>query len=429
MKGGKNLNTRIYNANIYNGENDFTLLSGELHIKNDKISYIGNKPDKNIKFEKEINLNGNLIIPGFKNTHTHSPMTFLRSYADDLPLSVWLNERVFPMEAKLREEHLYTFTKIALLEYIQGGITSCFDMYFNIDPIVKACEEYGFRMAFCGAVNDFSESIEILESNFLKYNQKDSLISYKLGFHAEYTTSIEILKEIAALSNKYKAPVFTHNSETKLEVENCIKKYNMSPTELFESIGMLNYGGGGFHCIYFNENDYEIFKKNNMWVVTNPASNLKLSSGVGKISKMYKYGLNIAIGTDGPASNNSLDMFKEMYLLTALQKLIENDPAACPGEDVLKMAVSNGANAMGLTECNSLKVGKKADLTVIDLNKPNMQPNNNILKNIVYSGSTSNIILTMINGKILYNNGEFLINDDIEELYNCANKYMLEFSK
>lgn len=422
------MNTRFYNAKILIGKTNLEIISGELHVASDRIIYIGDTKKNNLTFDREINLNGNLIMPGFKNAHTHSPMTFLRSYADDLPLSAWLHERVFPMEAKLKEEHIYTFTKIALLEYIAGGTTTCFDMYFGVEHIAKACEEFGFRMVFCGAVNDFSQSPEILENYYNQYNKTDSLISFKLGFHGEYTTALPILKEIADLSKKYKAPVFTHNSETKSEVEDCKSRYGMSPTALFDSLGIYDFGGGGFHCIYLDENDLNIFKNKNLWAVTNPGSNLKLASGIAPIQKMINKGINLAIGTDGPASNNSLDMFREIYLTSTLGKYYEENPCAAPAKDILKMATLGGANAMELTDCDCLETGKKADLIVLDLNCPNMQPQNNIINNLVYSGSTSNVILTMINGNILYECGEFFVNEDIPALYERANKYMLDFS-
>lgn len=428
-KGGMNLNTRFYNAKILIDPEKDIIFSGELHIEGDRIKYVGDKNESNLKFNREINLNGNLIIPGFKNAHTHSPMTFLRSFADDLPLYEWLNNRVFPMEARLKDEHIYTFTKIALLEYISGGTTSCFDMYFGVDNIARACEEYGFRMVLCGAINDFSQSIDELEGNYLKYNKEDSLVSYRLGFHAEYTTSYELLKEISLLAKKYKAPVYTHISETKNEVDNCIAKYGKTPVSLLDSLGIYDYGGGGFHCTYFNENDIMIFKEKNLWAVTNPSSNLKLASGIAPIQKFMDNGINIAIGTDGPASNNSLNMFKEMYLTSCLQKYLLSDSQACQPGPVLKMATQVGAMVMGLNECVSLNPGMKADLCVIDLNRPNMRPINNIIKNIVYSGSDSNILMTMINGKILYENGIFYLKEDIERLYSLATKYMLDFSR
>ena len=182
-------------------------------------------------------------------------------------------------------------------------------------------------------------------------------------------------------------------------------------------MGAFDYGGGGYHCCYFTDEDIEIFKRHNCFVVTCPGSNTKLASGIAPICKYLQKGLKVAIGTDGPASNNSLDMFKEMTLTYALQKVSLKDPTALPAFELLKMATVNGALAMGLNDSDVLEVGKKADIVEIDLHRPNMQPINNIVNNIVYSGSKENVILTMINGKILYRNGEFLIDEDVESIY------------
>ena len=278
------------------------------------------------------------------------------------------------------------------------------------------------RAVLCGSINDFGGTVEEIEEEFNTYNSGDPLISYQLGFHAEYTTKREILEGIAALSQKYKAPVYTHNSETKAEVEGCKERYGITPTQLFEKLGMLEYGGGGFHCVWFDERDMEIFRDKGLWMVTNPASNVKLASGIAPICKMRAAGMkNFAIGTDGAASNNCLDMFKEMFLVAGLQKVKEEDAAACPAFDVLEMATKGGALAMGLTDCDVLAVGKKADLAVIDLKQPNMQPIHNIAKNLVYAGSKQNVKMTVIDGKILYEDGKFTT-VDANEVYERANK-------
>lgn len=331
------------------------------------------------------------------------------------------------MEAKLKGEHVYLFSKLAILEYLTSGITANFDMYFHVPDVINASIDCGFKTVICGSLNNFTDSLEKTEEYFVKYNQYHELISYCLGFHAEYTTSLQLLQGISELSEKYKAPVFTHNSETKQEVDECIKRYDKTPTALFDSLGIYDNGGGGFHCTYLNDEDIQTFKDKNLFIVTNPASNLKLASGIAPIEKYRKAGLMVAIGTDGPASNNSLDMFKEMYLVTALQKVQNNDASVCPAEDILNMATANGAKAMGLHDCDILAEGKKADLAVIDLNQPNMQPLNNIAKNIVYSGSKQNVKLTMINGKILYEEGSFFINDDVEKIYAQANSFLKSF--
>lgn len=227
---------------------------------------------------------------------------------------------------------------------------------------------------------------------------------------------------MAALAKKYKAPVYTHNSETMEEVQGCIERYGMTPTEFLDSIGMFNYGGGGFHCVHMTDKDLNICKEKNIWVVTNPASNLKLASGIAPVQKMLDMGIGLAIGTDGAASNNCLDMFREMFLTTALQKVSIPDASAADASDILYMATSGGALAMGLTDCDTLEKGKYADLIMLDIHQPNMQPLNNIAKNIVYSGSKQNVKMTMVAGKILYEDGKFNIGTDAEEIYAQANE-------
>ena len=289
-------------------------------------------------------------------------------------------------------------------------------MYYFPESMAKASVDFGFRTVMCGAVNNFKESVEKLEEYYNTYNNYNELISYKLGFHAEYTTKREILEGISELAQKYKAPVFTHSSETKSEVEGCIERYGKTPTELFEELGLWNYGGGGYHSVWLSDNDMQIYKKRGLWAVINAGSNAKLASGIADVQKMSNLGLNLAVGTDGPSSNNALDMFREMYLISILQKLKHNDAAAMDANEILKAATVGSARCMGLDNCDCIAEGKLADLTVIDLNRPNMQPINNITKNLVYSGSKDDVKMTVINGKILYENGEF-VNIDKEEIY------------
>ncbi len=416
---------RFYNAKIMTMA-DESIIDGELHTDGGRITYVGEAKAEQGGFDREIDLSGKLIIPGFKNAHTHGAMTFLRSFADDLPLNEWLYDQVFPHEAKLTEEAIYVFTQLANMEYLSSGITSSFDMYFKLDSYAKANVDMGYRTVLCGSINDFGGTVEGIEEEYNKFNNYNELVSYQLGFHAEYTTKRETLEGMAALSQKYKAPMYTHNSETKSEVNGCIERYGMTPTQLFDKLGMLEYGGGGFHCVWFDEKDMQIYRDKGLWMVTNPSSNLKLASGIAPICEMKRAGMkNFAIGTDGAASNNCLDMFREMFLVTALQKVKEMDASACPAFDVVEMATKGGALAMGLKECDVLAEGKCADFAVIDLNKPNMQPIHNIAKNLVYAGSKQNICMTVVNGKILYEDGKFLTVDE-NEIYARANKLARE---
>lgn len=439
------MNIRFYNARILipAKHHKFQVIEGELWVKGDTICYIGDGTDiyeQNkisdmcglqdvIVWEREIDVKRNLLMPGFKNAHTHTPMTFLRSYADDLPLQAWLNEQVFPNEAKLTGEDTYWLAILGIMEYLTSGITTNFDMYFLQQHHAKAYVDTGFRTVMVSGLNNFTDSLAALEENYLKINEMSELTNYRLGFHAEYTTSKELMEGLAKLAERYKAPVWTHNSETKREVEECKARWGMTPTQITDSLGMYQYGGGGYHCIWFNNKDFEIFKKHDMTAVTNPASNLKLASGIFPLKRFVEEGINVAIGTDGPASNNCLDMFREMFLTSGLAKLSEKDAACVGAEEILYMAVTGGAKAMNLPECDSLAVGKKADIIMIDLKQPNMQPENNLVKNLVYSGSKQNVKMTMVNGKILYEDNRFSIGFAPEEIYAKANEIISRIKK
>ena len=413
------MNIRIYNARILTMEEGRPLYEGEVHVVGNRIAYVGNVLSKeelkgkygDIAWDREIDAGGNVIMPGFKNAHTHSAMTFLRSYADDLPLLDWLNEQVLPMEAKLTGEDIYHLSKLAIMEYLTSGITANFDMYLTPDTIAKASQDCGFRTVMVGTLNNYAQSIEELEEYYNRYNNPEELVTFQFGFHAEYTNSRENLEKLAALCHKYQAPISAHSSESISEVEGCIGRYGMTPTALFDKLGMFDYGGSYYHCIHMTDDDLDLMAKKGIYAVTNPASNLKLASGIARIEDMLNKGIKVAIGTDGAASNNCLDMFREMFLVTGLAKVRGNNAAAVDACEVLKMATVNGAHAMGLRDADVLAAGKFADLIMIDLQQPNMQPLNNIVKNIVYSGSKQNVKMTMINGKILYEEIEEIIKE------------------
>lgn len=410
---------RFYNGKILTLKDGFDISNDEVWVKDDKIFHIGK--NDNLVADEEIDLNGNLLMPSFKNAHTHSAMTFLRSYADDLPLNEWLYNRVFPLEAKLTADDIYHLSKLAFAEYLTSGISACFDMYYFPENMIKASIECGFRSVLTCGLNDFQESLDKLENYYNKFNNYDSLISYKLGFHAEYTTSKEKIQGVAKLAEKYKAPVYMHASETKSEVEECVKKYGKTPTQLFNDLGIWNYSGGAYHSVWVNDDDLQIYKDKNVWAIINAGSNCKLASGIAPVQKMYDKNINVAIGTDGPASNNCLDMFREMFLIAATQKISLCDASVPDANKILYSATVGSAKSMGLDNCDVIDVGKQADLIVIDMHRPNMQPINNISKNIVYSGSKENVKLTMVDGKILYQDGEFKT-IDIEETYKQAQR-------
>ncbi|WP_026651151.1 amidohydrolase [Butyrivibrio proteoclasticus] len=421
------MRTRFFNARILTMEPDREIFVGEVWVVKDEIIFVGTEeegrsycndhPDQILIWDREIDCKKNLLMPGFKNAHTHSAMTLMRSKADDLPLSDWLNTQIFPIEAKMTGEDIYHLSKIAILEYLSSGITAAFEMYLTPFTVADSFRDCGFRCVQTSCVNNFSQSVELLEKYYTDINGKDEFNSFILGVHAEYTCSKELLEECAKLTHKYKAPFWAHIQETESETKECIERYGMTPIEFFDSLGLFDYGGGGYHLVWTNDHDREIMKKRGLYVVTNPGSNLKLASGIAPIKEYLEAGIPVAIGTDGPASNNCLDMFREMFLVTGLAKVKNMDASSVDAKEVLKMATVNGAKAMGLNDCDVLAPGKKADIIMLDLMRPNMQPINNIEKNIVYSGSKENVIMTMIGGVIRYENGKFNIGEDIDAIY------------
>ena len=416
------MTVRFYNARILTMK-DQNITEGELWTDNDRISYIGPSVDmSDKKFDREIDCKGNLLMPGLKNAHTHSAMTFSRSLADEYCLNDWLFKAIFPREAKLTPEHIYWFTKLAYAEYLSGGITACFDMYPKRIESARAAVESGFRYVSCDDANDFG-GMDLMEENYNKFNSYDPLVSYIYGFHAEYTTDLDNLKRVSELAHKYEAPVFAHISETKAEVEGCKERYGVTPAVLFDQLGIYDFGGGGFHCVWFTDEDRDIFKKRNLWSVFNACSNLKLASGITPVYKFIEKDMNIAVGTDGAGSNNALSMFREMYLDTVLSNVEINNAAAVDPFTILKAGTTGGALCMGLNDSDVLDQGKKADIIMIDMNKPSMQPENNIVRNIIYSADNSVVKMTMIDGKILYEDGKFTTLD-LDEVYKMCSKFM-----
>lgn len=418
---------RLYHARILTMDANQDIFEGEVWICDNRIEKLvkGEANDIEVVFDEQIDCMGNLLMPGFKNCHAHGPMTFLRSFADDLPLQEWLDTKIFPAEARLQEEDIYTLMQLAVLEYVRGGITTSFEMYFYPEMIARACIDMGFRVVLSGTVfgreEQMGDAVRTLAHDYETFHQCHPLVDYRLGFHSEYSCCRKLLEAVADLSRQYKAPVYMHNSETEKEVAECIERYGKTPVQVMNELGLFEYGGAGHHMVYTSQEDRAVLKEKGIYVVTNPSSNLKLASGIAPVMEYLKDGIPVAIGTDGPASNNNLNFFKEMYLTNALQKVKYNNAAAVLPREVLEMATVNGAHLLGLTDCDILAEGKQADLILIDLLKPNMQPVNDLINNLVYSGSNDNVIMTMIAGRIVYVDGVYRMQVNPIEIYERAN--------
>lgn len=402
-----------------------------LSMINDKVEKkdILVEDKKIIKIEENINdenaeiidCSNTLLMPGFKNAHAHSPMVFARSTEEGHELGEWLNNCIFPMERNLTPEIVYKLTKLAILEYLANGITATCEMYMYPEMMAKAYLEMGFKSALSGYIESGDKAIDEMANYFETLNNLDKgSIKYYISAHAEYTLDDGRNKRTIELVEKYRSPFVTHSSESPSEVEGCKERRNgRTPTEFFLDKGWVKYGGIFAHCIHLTNNDRKIMRENNITAVTCPSSNAKLNSGVCDIRKLLDAGVNVAIGTDGAGSNNSLDMFKEMTLIWTFQNIKNHSACAIKPFEILKMATVNGSKALGFEDIDVLAPGKFADIIGINLKLPNMQPIFNIPANLVYSGSNSNVRLTMINGKLLYKDGQF-IGLDVDQIYKDA---------
>ncbi len=383
-------------------------------VKDDKIQYVGNQMPQE-DFGEVYDGKNKLLSSGFVNLHTHSPMTLLRGYAENLPLQSWLNDRVFPFEDRLNCDRAYYGTMLSIAEMLACGTTSFNDMYFFGDGVMRAVIESGAKVNFGRSIvsfvdediknNDrFQEGVYLTEKYHNTQNEK---IKIDLSLHAEYTNRFSIIEQFGEYVNAHDQMVHIHLSETKSEHDACKEKYGKTPARLFYDAGVMNKPTVFAHCVWVEDSDLDLFSEKNSTVAHCPASNLKLGSGVCNTYKMLQRGVNIGIGTDSAASNNGLDIMREMYLAAILPKGIQNRADIVTPKEVYKMATVNGYKAQGRGDCGSVKVGNKADLIVIDLDRPNMYPDFDIMNNLIYSANKSDVVLTMVDGKVLYKNGEF----------------------
>lgn len=383
-------------------------------ICEDKIAYIGNAAPTE-DFGEEYNGKNKVLMPGFVNAHTHSPMTLLRGYAENLPLSRWLNEKVFPFEDKLNCDRAYFGTTLSIAEMLSGGTTSFSDMYFFQDGVLRAVKDARAKTNFCRSIVSFTETPfledervkEALEAVEKYHNTENGRIKIDMALHAEYTNTYSMIQQFGEYTKGKGLINHIHVSETKSEHEECKKKYGKTPTEFFCDAGVLDSPSLFAHCVWIEDCDREILKEKGATVAHCPASNLKLGSGVCDIYTLFQMGVNVAIGTDSASSNNGLDSFREMYLAALLPKGIKNQADIISPKQIIKAATRGGALAQGRNDTGLIKEGFKADLCVIDTDKPSLYPDFDILNNIVYSAEKSDVVLTMVDGEVLYKNGEF----------------------
>ena len=343
-------------------------------------------------------------------------MNFLRGYGEDLPLDRWLNEKIFPAEDRLTPDIVYKSSMSAIAEMIKNGICSFSDMYYFCDSTIEAVEKTGVKANVSRSIVSFDNSadhtkdVRFLESVDLYekfHNSCNGRVKVDFSLHAEYTNVPSMTEFCADYARDKKIAFQIHLSETKKEHDECIGRHGLTPTEFFEKYGILDSDVSFAHCVWVSERDMDILKKYNCTVVHNPASNLKLGSGVMPLSKMLDKGINVALGTDGAASNNTLDILKEIYLAAILQKGFDQDPSSVKAEEIVKLATKNGALSQNRSDCGEIKVGNKADIIMLDMDKISNIPTFSPVYSLVYSINSSDVCFNMVDGQILYENGEY----------------------
>lgn len=390
---------------------------GDILIEDKKIAALGEVSAQAAEGAQVIDGNRTITMPGLINTHTHAAMTLLRSYADDMELMDWLNNKIWPAEAKLNNNCIYWGTSLAVVEMIKSGTTVFADMYDSMHEVAKVVDEAGIKANISRGLLVFSDdngkNIQKNVNLFHNFNNKaDGRLKVWFGPHAPYTCPPEYLKDIVAAAKECNTGLHMHVAETKDELKQIREGYGKTPTEYVRDLGVFDQPSMIAHGVYLTDGDIEILKKYNVSVAHNPSSNLKLASGIAEVNKYMKAGLNVSLGTDGASSNNSLNMFKEMTLASFAQKVSNFDPTALPAYQTLEMATINGAKALHWDdEIGTLEVGKHADMILVDIDKPHFAPWNNSVSDLVYSAQGSDVKTTIVDGKVIMKDYEILTMD------------------
>lgn len=390
-------------------------------IKDRKIDYIGFEYKSG--YEREYDGTNKCLIPAFYNAHAHSPMALLRGYAENMSLNDWLFKKIFPFEATLDEEDIYQSMLLSCAEMISFGCISTSDMYYKGEAMAKAVLESGIKSNISLGVTIYNEKEIKDEYTALikEYGSISDRLKIDFSIHAPYTSTPKIVKKFSDMAVDYGCNMHIHLSETRQENIDCKTKYNLTPTEYFEKGGVFRVPTTAAHCVHLNDGDISILKKHGVTAATCPASNLKLASGICDVKRLIDNDINVALGTDSVASNNNLDMFDEMKLFALLPKGIKKDPTVITPSQCLYAASKAGAISQGRKDCGCIAVGNRADLAVIDMDRPHLTPIHDILNTLVYSANGSDVVLTMSDGKILYENGDFYT-IDIEKVKAYARK-------
>ena len=389
---------------------------GAVAISGDRIALVSDSPQRIERYERERGEGlqvadgaGRLVMPGLINLHNHVSMTLMRGYADDLPLMPWLTEKIWPFEAKLDGDDIYSGAELGIAEMLLGGTTAFVDMYWYADRVAEAAIRSGIRAvvspAFVGTA--FDGYVERTQRMIERYNgAAGDRIRVWVAPHAPYTCTPEQIRESLKLCERNGVGVNIHVAETLSEVETIRERYGKTPVEHLRDLGVFDYRALAGHCVHLTETDMEILSRQGVSVVYNPQSNMKLASGIAPVARLLERGANVGIGTDGPSSNNDLDMWDEMRTGSFLQKVATGDPCVLPAYEVLRMATTRAADAIGMKgEIGVLAEGARADLIVLNLDKPHLTPCHDLVANLVYCAKPSDVETVMVDGRIVVRQG------------------------
>lgn len=407
---------KFINAQVLLNENQkFVLKNKQVLINNEKIEKIANVIEDFA--DKIVDVKNNILMPGFVNAHAHNVMSLLRGIKQDVPLQTWLFDHIFPNEDLLTEEDVYYGEMLGIAESLKAGITCFEENYFCFKPLLKAIKQSGVRARVGIGKERNSLSVTTnLEQTLKLFDKNCSLIKPVVYPHSIYTITPEELDEFVNFSAKHNLKMATHLSETLQEVGDCIATHKKTPPRYLEDAGFLDRGATLYHCVHLDKDDVEILKSYDASIVTCPSSNLVLGSGICPINTFLNQEVLIGIGTDGPASNNRIDMFKEMFLVASLQKGILQEAEVVSVHQVLQMATENGAKILGFDKVGKIEEGYFADLILINIKNIHNIPHNDLVANLVYSTMASDVYFTMVNGKILYEDGKLNLPVDEEVL-------------
>lgn len=409
----------IRNGHFAVNSADRSVLTGWMIVEDGRITYIGETEPENIEGVRQVDGSRLLFLPGLVNTHGHAAMSLLRGYGDDLALQVWLQEKMWPMEAKFTGDDVYWGSSLSILEMLKGGTTTFLDMYDHMDRVAEAADQSGIRAVLMrGVIGLCPEDVQKAKLEeavrFARnwHGQADGRITAMISPHAPYTCPPDYFVKFVEAAHELDLPLHTHMSETQREVEQNAADYGLRPVAHLEKLGMFTRPSLVAHAVHLTDEEIEILARHNVGVSHNPGSNLKLASGVARVPELLKAGVTVSLGTDGAASNNNLDMFEEMRLAALIHKGVSGDPTAVPAAEALRMATEYGAKSVFLPEVGRLEAGMKADIIAIDIDQPHLLPHSDLLSHAVYSASAKDVAHVWVDGKQVVKNGECLTLDE-----------------